>query len=304
MVNKKALIIGSGKMGCLYDKPGEVDVFSHAHALTRNGFSLDFFDLDIEKSKTAAKIWSGNCVDTVSCKPYTIVVLTTATSSHYDVLKDLRSASFETLVIEKPFCQNSKQAKEIIQSFSDKTLFVNYSRLYLKEVQELKTKILNNEYGSCTNIQGVYSRGLLNNGSHMLSLLDFLIGINEFKFTCNRKIVENKSGLINCDIYFQSTNECCGAITSIDENNYPVWEVILYFEKAVITITDFDFKIIINQPKTTYQKSTITELKINYSTALLGLYEKVIGKDKSFADLTVRNSLHVHNAIERIMGEV
>jgi hypothetical protein len=53
---------------------------------------------------------------------------------------------------------------------------VNYSRRYAKGLQSLRQQILNNDFGKFQGGTGYYGNGLLNNGSHMINLVEFFIG--------------------------------------------------------------------------------------------------------------------------------
>lgn len=55
-------------------------------------------------------------------------------------------------------------------------LAVNYSRRWDEYVLKLKKEIETDQRGPLRSVVGYYNKGILNNGSHLLDLLDFLIG--------------------------------------------------------------------------------------------------------------------------------
>lgn len=294
--NKRALIIGCGKMGCFYDGPDSSDIFTHAHALSLKKFQLSFYDKDFEISTKAAALWGGVATKEMSGSRYDVIVVATSTAHHYDILKKLNPEEFDTLIVEKPFCEKSENTIEMLKKFERNLVFVNYSRLYLDQYQFLKNKILKNELGKCTAFSGIYSRGLLNNGSHLLSLFDYLLNLNFFEILVTNKFTESVSGLVNYDFYLKASDGSRGHLLGIDDSQLPIWEAVLYFEKAVLSINNFGQEVII-RPVTDAAPELI---KINYNDALVHLYDKVVSKDGEFAKLTQKNAISVHKILENI----
>lgn len=292
---KSALIIGCGKMGCFFDEPNSSDIISHAHALNNLGYELSFYDIAPENSAKAAKMWSGNIASLTDQKRYDVGVVAISTIAHFDILFKLNPEHFGSLVVEKPFCQTRELAQEILQKFNQKNVFVNYSRLYLKEYQNLKLQIRNNVFGECSRFTGQYSKGFLNNGSHLLSLLKFLLDFKDLKVQSNNQFTEKLSGLVNHDLYLKNES-LGGSIIGLDDSNYSFWEISLFFQKAVIKITDFGQSIEISG----LQKEHI---RINYNNALMNLYKKIEDEDDAFALETNGNALFVHEVMKNILGE-
>jgi predicted dehydrogenase len=295
---KKALIIGCGNMGCFYDSPGSSDVFSHAHALSLQNYSLYFYDKNKESSAKAAALWSGVLTDNINSIKYDVVVVATSTSTHYEILRNLDPKNFEALVIEKPFCEKSSQAAESLNKFKNNLVFVNYSRLYFKFYQNLKKRILKNELGKCIGFNGVYSKGLLNNGSHLLSLLSYLTDFKFSQFTINNKYQEKTSGYTNYDLFFIEDKGERGTIMGLDDSLYSIWETVIYFEKGIISLSNFGQEVKIQMINNSAPELT----KLNYNDAIIHLYEMVVSKDEEFAKLSQNNSVIVHKILENVLG--
>lgn len=299
---KTALIIGCGKMGCFFDSPGSADISTHAHALSKLGYELSFYDQSSESAQKAAQLWSGEVVELFTNKKYDVGVLSISTVAHYETLSKLPAENFETLVVEKPFCETKELAQEIFKKFNQKTIFINYSRLYLKEYQALKLKIEKGLFGECSRFVGQYSRGMLNNGSHLISLLKFLLNLSDMKVIVNNQSIERVSGFTNYDVYLKNDN-LSGSVIGIDDSNFSFWECTLFFEKAVIKISDFGQTVEV-YAHSHGQPVTLSEnIRINYNDALMNLYKKVEEKDATFALETNGNALYVHEIMKNILGE-
>ncbi len=302
-VERTALIIGCGKMGCFYDSPESPEIESHAHALTKMGFQLFFHDTDSEKSTLAAKKWNGKAVSQLGTEKYDVVVVAAAAQAHYPILMRLPANCFQTLVIEKPFCESLASATEVLSRFSGRRVFVNYSRLYIPAYAQLHRRISQKEFGACLRFAGTYSRGLRNNGSHMVSLLKYLLEFDTLDFKVQRKMIEPASGFINCDVSLQSGHGTSGSLIGFDGSNYAVWEISLYFEKALVKINNAGCEISI-QPLSTKNQLLAGEIlkqEINYNDALLGLYDRVQKDDSEFAQMTTENALFTHRLIDAIL---
>ena len=79
---------------------------------------------------------------------------------------------------EKPIHFDISAAKNLIQKYKEKNVYlqVNYNRRFDHSVCDFKKSIESKEFGDLRVIRGWYNKGLLNNGSHCLDVLNFLFG--------------------------------------------------------------------------------------------------------------------------------
>ena len=53
---------------------------------------------------------------------------------------------------------------------------MNYTRRFVPEIRSIREAIKSGNYGAFLTGTGYYGKGLLHNGSHMVDLLQFLVG--------------------------------------------------------------------------------------------------------------------------------
>jgi len=203
------LIIGAGGQGAMADAPGsgnEHKIVSFAHACKEHpGMRLlGFKDSDNEKAANAALIWKTDYWDTwAGAREADIAIVTVPDETHYEVLKKLAEYPLRLIIVEKPICNNLEQAREIVELYKSKgtPLMVNYTRRFLPYYEDLKQRYEAGEFGlligACVN----FNRGFLHTGSHGVDFVNWL-GDTE-------KLVINE----------------------IDNLDYRLWQMDLYFEK-------------------------------------------------------------------------
>lgn len=183
----KCLVIGLGQIGMGYDfflDPDEF-VLSHAQALS----SHDEFELvggvdndPIRRKNFISKFNRPAYKDLKEAlqvlKPQ-IVVIATPSNTHGDVLeKVLNQITPKAIVCEKPLDISLKVAKKMVSLCKKRgiPLFVNYIRRSDPGVLKIKTMIQQNIIKSPIKAVVWYSKGLINNGSHMVNLLEYWLG--------------------------------------------------------------------------------------------------------------------------------
>ena len=157
-------------------------------------------------------------------------VVATPSTATFDVLKNLMLAEGPLgILVEKPFCQNSKESGEILDLYKkfETPLRINYSRQYSKAMLVLQLLAENNKL---VNGLVIYSSGLRENGSHFLRLICGLFPMlektreviwtnnNNFKIKISDNITINFVELINSSMHIN--------------------EIILIFENISIFISE------------------------------------------------------------------
>lgn len=182
------LIVGCGNIagGFDADHPHTETPFTHAGAYTRHGGFVLTACVEPDRNKRAAFMqrWSaatgfdtleearsaGIAVDVISvCSP---------TEAHYGhVLEALRMAP-RLIFCEKPVSHSAAQTEELVQRCADAgvLLMVNHTRRWDPSVLRLAAELCAGEWGAIRSMVGVYNKGVLNNGSHMIDLLHLLLG--------------------------------------------------------------------------------------------------------------------------------
>ena len=107
-----------------------------------------------------------------------VVSICSPTTFHGEHLDKALSLNPKLVFCEKPLYDDLNYAKSIVKKYKKNNvhLLVNYSRRFDPSVAALKQAISSEKYGKLRAIHGCYNKGLLNNGSHIIDLLIFLLG--------------------------------------------------------------------------------------------------------------------------------
>ena len=187
----KAIIIGAGRIAAQFDSPNGKDVLTHAHAYRQNQKTelVGFFDINKSAARAAAEKWGVSAFDDleqalIETKP-DIISICTPNHAHFSNLMEVAKHKPKIVICEKPFTSKIENAQKIIKIYkdSDIPILVNYSRRFDKAVQKLKKEIENKKYGKIICSSGIYTKGILHNGSHLVDLSRFLFGEIKDLFT-------------------------------------------------------------------------------------------------------------------------
>jgi len=162
-----------------------------------------------------------------------IYILCTPTSLHFKNTMEILDKNIKILLIEKPLCLNSLEAKEIIKKAKLKNieLYINFNRRYDPHFLKIK-----NKYTTLPkNILFRYSKGLYNYGSHFIDFVidwfgeikevranDFIKLSNKIKDPNINFTMKTKSGII------------CNAVT-LNDLNYDQFEIDIFYNNYKIT---------------------------------------------------------------------
>ncbi|MDR0677764.1 MAG: Gfo/Idh/MocA family oxidoreductase [Holosporaceae bacterium] len=240
------LIVGAGQIASGFDFSDSEDILTHAHAYTKhNGFNLvGFYDVAFEKAKLAAQKWDCDCFENISNVKSKIDVISICTPDNYHVtsIRQIVELLPKLIFLEKPIPNNASEIAYLMDIAKSVPIAVNYSRRYVKEFQELSRRIFFKEFGEFVTGVGHYGKGFMHNGSHMIDLLRLLIGnIGSVKTVTKIKDFYPNDPSKNVDVFFE--NNARFSMHVIDCNNYTIFELDLFFEKARIRILDSGFKI-------------------------------------------------------------
>lgn len=309
----KALIIGAGNMGALYDFPDTEEILSHAHAfhfLNEKIKDFAFCDLNTENLKLASSRWKktgyANVAEAlISFKP-DLISICVSTNFHLQIIKEAVQYSFvKTIILEKPSGKNLAEALEIQQLAKEhnKKIIVNFSRNFSEGIETLKKDILQNKFGELQHINGVYTKGLLNNCSHLLSILCLFWPTIEF-LGKDKSLIDYNSEDPTVSFRLKADGALC-CVAGLSELNYSHFELDFFFEKARVKLARFGFDLHISyveedkifgpKYKTLGQESS-NSLGLEHS--LIRLVLRIINNEDN--DWSMDNCVKVHQLIDKI----
>lgn len=181
------LIIGGGNIAGGFDAAAQDNVppFSHAGAYTRHGgFRLAAcVEPDGDRRARFVRRWGveqgyGSLDELPTSARFDVVSICSPTKHHAEHLE--AALRFEPRVIfcEKPLTGSTEAsaACAAVVERAGAILMVNYSRRWDARVICLADQLRSGTWGRVRAAAGWYNKGLLNNGSHMVDLLHFLLG--------------------------------------------------------------------------------------------------------------------------------
>jgi predicted dehydrogenase len=254
------VIFGAGNIASGYDKPGSGATLTHAHAIRENDqFVLTgFYDIDFQKAEEAARKWGVRALN--NPEKADIIVICTPDNFHLESVYQAVALTPQLIILEKPIAKNINDAKEILQIAETVPIQVNFTRRFSRDFQDLLVHI--NEFGSFIAGSGLYGKGFIHNGSHMLDILCFLLGEID-----NVIILNNFSDFYPDDpvktarIILRNGGEFY--MQGIDCSKYSIFELDLFFEKARIRILDGGYIIQIYMAKESCHYSSEINLKFD-----------------------------------------
>lgn len=247
-----AAVIGAGSIGALkpdkYDSPKSKNILTHCHALHVHP-QIDLvaiIDTDIDKAKQAAGKWNTKWYELYYDQVQTlwpdIVIIATPTETHHKILLQTPHYNPKLVICEKPFTDNIRQAKEVIDAYkaANIPLMVNYTRRFDPAVQTVKEMIEQEKVGKAQNCRIVYNRGLRRDGSHAIDLLNYFFGecagghLEQPGYSFNDYSKEDPTYAV-----YLGYERCPHvALSPTDGRHYSIFEVDILMEKARFTFVD------------------------------------------------------------------
>ena len=283
----EALVIGCGNIGALYDLKCK-EILTHSKAFSQNSeFNLTIYDVNSKKSELVSKLY--NCKKISSLKyieNFDVVSICTPTETHFSLLKELIKLKISLIICEKPISNNYEELN-ILKNYYEKNntkILVNYFRRFHPSYILLKKKInLIEKKDKLVNVIVRYQKGFLNNCSHAIDLLEFILDkhISFGKFKITNINYDNFKNDPTVSLIGEFSNVYFNFI-GISNVNYSFFEVDFYFEKSSINIKDSGNEIIFN--KSQYNKlfflPLIEEKDIKIKNAINNRMKYVIAESK------------------------
>jgi predicted dehydrogenase len=254
----KTIIIGCGAIAGGYDeKRSSSEVFSHAGAYRADGrFEVvACVEPDEEKRFDFMARWAvaEGYPDLPSLLKagveFELASLCVPTSLHAELLEQLLKTSCRLVFCEKPVTADIADARRLVAAFehAGKGLAVNYSRRWDPAMITLAAEIADGVWGALQSATGWYGKGILNNGSHLIDLLHFLIGqLKAHSAFCPRHDLSATDPTPNAILFTEGDAPI--HLIGTDSRLFQLFELALVFEKGTVGIEDNGF---IMRPRTT-----------------------------------------------------
>ena len=109
---------------------------------------------------------------------FDVAVICSPTEFHRQDVNAALSLGARAILCEKPIAHDVSSAEAIVTECRRRkaALIVNYSRRWDPMVEDFRRTYLRGDLGELRAVTGVYNKGLVNNGSHLVDLLDQIFG--------------------------------------------------------------------------------------------------------------------------------
>lgn len=235
-----AAIIGCGNIAALYDHPHQGDrVLTHAHAYSqeRRTELCAMADVDHQKANDAANTWGGVAYndpkEMLDNENIDIISICVPDEHHENLLDMCYEYNPKAVFCEKPLTLDMVSGERIVNKYYEAgiVLAVNYSRRWDPTIQHLKSEFEKGIYGNVLNITGIYTKGILHNGSHLVDILRFLFGNIEkaVPLSARSDWYEDDPSV---DAFLKFSNGTQAHVVTGDARNYSIFEIDILCEKA------------------------------------------------------------------------
>lgn len=182
------LIVGGGNIAGGFDsaRGNEGLPLTHAGAFSRHpGFRLAAcIEPDPERAKAFAAHWSIPRMASSFAEldapagAFDVISICSPTAAHAQDIASALALKPRLIFCEKPVSPDVDATGAVVAACeaAGVTLMVNHTRRWAPDIGQLRADIAARAWGSLRSATGIYNKGVLNNGSHMLDLLSFLVG--------------------------------------------------------------------------------------------------------------------------------
>lgn len=184
----RVLVIGCGNIAGGFDaqRPRDAAPLTHAGAFTvAGGFVLAAcVDPDEQRRRAFQERWNvAEAYENASAlaeraTDFDVVSICSPTALHGAHLEFALALRPRLVFCEKPVTPSRAETARWVERFEEAgvLLAVNHTRRWAPDVVRLRDELAAGAWGAVRSASGTYGKGVLNNGSHMVDLLAFLLG--------------------------------------------------------------------------------------------------------------------------------
>jgi len=184
----RAAIIGCGRIGadCGSIIAGSSRIGSHAEAyrMCSSTELVAVCDPDTERLQRCGKRWQVSRLyrdhrELLATEEIDVVSICTPAATHFELLLEvLESRRMKGILLEKPLAVKLEHADAAIALAARSTakVSVNYIRRFPPVYRQAAMEIRQGRLGNIHHVNILYTKGIVNNGTHAFDLLRFLIG--------------------------------------------------------------------------------------------------------------------------------
>lgn len=273
------LLVGCGRISGGFDENNDLGVRSHARAYQQHpGFRLAAC-VDPDEDRRAAFVdhWQisdgfDNLATAIeSGIHFDVASVCTPTAQHVPDLQRLLHTEVRAVFCEKPVALDLTAATNVVAAYDAAKipLAVNHLRRWDDRIRNLREELNAGQWGAIRSAVGLYTKGILNNGTHMVDLMLFLVGPLA---VCATGPVRNDgaAGDPTVNAILTSPTGATAHLVGADARDFSLFELTIVTEKGVVAIEDSGHAMRVRGVQASRRYAGYRELEpgISQSTAL------------------------------------
>ena len=251
----KVLIIGCGNIAGGFDADSSAGATARTHAgayAAHGQFSISAC-VEPDNDKRAAFMARWGISDgyasvkqllathdrAIKSEGFDVISICSPTASHHDDVLHALDLEPKLIFCEKPVCNHLTETENLVQRCIDQgvLLAVNHNRRWDPEVTRLRDQLQSGEWGVIRSVTGIYSKGVLNNGSHMIDLLHDLLGPLTL-VDCGTPCIDYSESDPSVPANLVSASGVRISLSCGDARDYSIFELQLVTQRGVIAMED------------------------------------------------------------------
>lgn len=245
----RVLIVGCGNIAGGFDqhRPDGYLPYTHAGAYVKDArFSLAAcVEPDRRRRDEFMAAWSVpsglHSIDELlgQCGQFDVISICSPSACHAHDLEIALRLRPKLIFCEKPLTTSLADAGRLVAecSAANISLAVNYTRRWDPDILQLRADMLAGKWGRLRSATGLYNKGILNNGSHMLDLLHLLLGHVEV-VKVGKPVPDFFPNDPTIPVWLEEENGLPVHLVCGHAEDYAVFELQLVFSQGVLTMED------------------------------------------------------------------
>ncbi|CAK0759130.1 Predicted dehydrogenase [Gammaproteobacteria bacterium] len=180
----RAAVIGCGNIGSRWDEASSGNaILTHAGAWHRLGLLTALVDPNPERLVAAGRYWGGSTLypdyqTLFAAEQLDLVSIATPTALRLPVIEAALAAGVRAILLEKPVATTIEEAQAIatVTRTAGAAVAVNYLRRYDAALRQGAAWVQSGRLGAIQHVVGRYGKGILENGSHWIDLIQWWLG--------------------------------------------------------------------------------------------------------------------------------
>jgi predicted dehydrogenase len=170
---------------------------------------------------------------------FDVISICSPTTCHAHDLEIALCLNPKLIFCEKPVTTSLAETERLVDECRKNNILlaVNYSRRFDPDIAKLKAEMQEGKRGQLRSVVGLYNKGILNNGSHMLDLLNLLVGPMEI-VKVGKPVYDFFPKDPTVPVWLEGPSELPVHLVCGHAADYAVFELQLIFSLGVLTMEE------------------------------------------------------------------